>query len=336
MSVVDAPVEQEVPELEEIQARSLKQIAWARLKRDRAGMISLYVIIAVTLVAIFAPLITRALGVDPFTFDSSALSDELGGLPASWSADGTWWAKAGMSWNHLLGVEPGTGRDILARLLYGARVSLFIATTSTLIIVIIGTVVGIVSGYSRGFADQALGRLMDLVLAFPLILIALVMSQPLTDRISQTFGLGVQASRITYLILIFSLFGWPYLARIVRGQVLSLREREFVESAVSLGSGTPRILFKEILPNLWAPILVVATITLPGIIAGEAGLAFLGVGVLPPTPTWGAMLGDSTRYFKTIPTLLFIPGMALFIVVLAFNLFGDAIRDALDPKAGRV
>ena len=243
--------------------------------------------------------------------------------------------RAVLSWDHPLGVEPGTGRDVLARLLYGARVSLLIATTATFLIVVIGTFVGIVSGYSRGAVDQGLGRLMDLVIAFPLILMALALSQPLTDRLAE-LGLGVGAARITFLILVFSLFGWPYLARIVRGQVLSLREREFVESAVSLGASTPRILFKEILPNLWAPILVVATITLPGIIAGEAGLAFLGVGVLPPTPTWGDMLGESVSYRSVVPSLLFIPGMALFIVVLTFNLFGDAVRDALDPKAGRV
>ena len=312
-----------------------RQIAWSRLKRDRAGMISLAVIILIVLAALFAPLITKALGVDPFTFNRDALDDELGGLPAGWAPNAPWWDKGGLSWDHPLGVEPGTGRDILARLLYGARVSLFIATTSTFFIVLIGTVVGIVSGYSRGAVDQGLGRLMDLVIAFPLILMALALSQPISQRL-ESLGLGEGAARITFLILIFSLFGWPYLARIVRGQVLSLREREFVESAVSLGAGTPRILFKEILPNLWAPILVVATITLPGVIAGEAGLAFLGVGVLPPTPTWGDMLGESTNYRSVVPTLLFIPGMALFIVVLTFNLFGDAIRDALDPKAGRV
>ncbi len=336
MSLVDAPVEVAAPEQKDIEGRSLKAIAWSRLRKDKAGMISLVIIILVALTALFAPLITHILGISPTEFDRSVLDDELGGLPKGWAPDGNWFQKGGLSWSHPLGVDPQTGWDIMARLLYGARVSLFIASTATLLIVILGTTVGIISGYSRGFLDSALGRLMDMVIAFPLILMALALSQPLTDRIAQTFHLGVQSARVTFLILVFSLFGWPYLARIVRGQVLSLREREFVEAAVSLGSGTPRILFREILPNLWAPILVVATITLPAVIAGEAGLAFLGVGVLPPTPTWGAMLGDSTRYFQTIPTLLFIPGMALFIVVLTFNLFGDAVRDALDPRSGRV
>jgi peptide/nickel transport system permease protein len=157
----------------------------------------------------------------------------------------------------------------------------------------------------------------------------------LTQRLETTFHLGELASRVLYLILVLSFFGWPYLARIVRGQVLSLREREFVESAVSMGAGTRRILFREILPNLWAPILVYATLLLPTYIAAEATLSFLGVGLVPPTPSWGAMLADSVRYFVVDPAFLFIPGTYLFIVVLAFNLLGDAVRDALDPRAAR-
>jgi peptide/nickel transport system permease protein len=157
----------------------------------------------------------------------------------------------------------------------------------------------------------------------------------LTQRLEATFHLGSNTARVVYIILVLSFFGWPYLARIVRGQVLSLREREFVESAISMGAGTPRILFREILPNLWAPVLVYFTILLPVYIAAEATLSFLGVGLLPPTPSWGAMLADSVTYFRVAPAYLFIPGTALFIVVLAFNLLGDAVRDALDPRAGR-
>jgi peptide/nickel transport system permease protein len=176
---------------------------------------------------------------------------------------------------------------------------------------------------------------MDLILAFPLLLILLAMSPVLTQRLEQTFNMPGNVARVTYIILVLSLFGWPYLARIIRGQVLSLREREFVESAVSMGAGTPRILFREILPNLWAPILVYTSIIIPTYIAAEATLSFLGVGLLPPTPSWGAMLSDSVTFYTVDPAYLFIPGTALFIVVLAFNLLGDAIRDALDPRAGR-
>jgi peptide/nickel transport system permease protein len=199
-----------------------------------------------------------------------------------------------------------------------------------------GTVVGVIAGFSRGFLDTSLGRLMDIILAFPQLLILLALSAVLTQRLEQTFGLPPNAARVTYIILVLSVFGWPYLARIIRGQVLSLREREFVESAISMGAGTRRILFKEILPNLWAPILVYATILLPTYVAAEAALSFLGVGLVPPTPSWGAMLAESVRYFTVLPGYLFIPGTYLFIVVLSFNLLGDAVRDALDPRAGRV
>jgi peptide/nickel transport system permease protein len=176
---------------------------------------------------------------------------------------------------------------------------------------------------------------MDLILAFPFLLIVLALSGALTQRIT---SLGVpegNASRLVYLILIFSLFGWPYLARIIRGQVLSLREREFVESATAMGASGRRILFKEILPNLWAPILVYASLTLPTYIGAEAALSFLGVGILPPEPSFGAILADSVNYFKLVPSYLFIPGGILAILVVTFNLVGDGVRDALDPRAAR-
>ena len=310
----------------EIAGRSLSQIAWGRLRRDKVAMVSLIVVVLVILMAAFAPLVTKLVGVDPLSFNQKLVS-QTGGLPK-----GKW---GGISLDHPLGVEPLTGRDIFARLLYGARISLLIALSSTLLTMVIGVVMGILAGYSKGWVDTALGRLMDLILAFPLLLILLAMSPVLTQRLEATFNMPGNVARVTYIVLVLSIFGWPYLARIVRGQVLSLREREFVESAVSMGAGTPRILFKEILPNLWAPILVYASIIIPTYIAAEATLSFLGVGLLPPTPSWGAMLSDSVSFFYTVPSFLFIPGTALFIVVLAFNLLGDAIRDALDPRAGR-
>ncbi|MDQ1626498.1 MAG: peptide/nickel transport system permease protein [Actinomycetota bacterium] len=310
----------------EIAGRSLTQIAWRRLRRDKVAMTSLLVVLVIVSIAALAPVITRLVGVDPSSFNDKAVSD-AGGLPLG--------RLGGVSLAHPLGVEPGTGRDLFARLLYGSRISLLIALSATLITVTLGVSVGIVAGYSRGWLDSALGRLMDVILAFPLILILLALSNVLTQRLETTFHLGELVARVLYLILVLSLFGWPYLARIVRGQVLSLREREFVESAVSMGAGTPRILFREILPNLWAPILVYATLLLPTYIAAEAALSYLGVGLVPPTPSWGAMLADSVRYFAVDPAFLFIPGTYLFVVVLAFNLLGDAVRDALDPRAGR-
>jgi len=301
--------------------RSLRQIIWARLRRDRLAMVCLIVLIVYFGLAIVGRLIIA----DPSqTFDGSAIS-EAGGKPF-----GDW---GGISTTHPLGVEWGTGRDIMSQLVWGLGISLLIATSATAITVTIGTVVGIVAGYSGGWTDNIIGRLMDLVLAFPFLLIILALSGALTQRLTDLGVPDGNPSRILYLILVLSVFGWPYLARIVRGQVLSLREREFVESAVAMGSSKRRILFTEILPNLWAPILVYATLTLPAYIGTEAALSFLGVGVLPPETTFGRMLANSVSYFNVVPTYLFIPGTLLVILVVSFNLLGDSLRDALDPKA---
>jgi len=301
--------------------RSLRQIIWARLRRDRLAMVCLIVLIVYFGLAIVGRLIIA----DPSqTFDGSAIS-EAGGKPF-----GDW---GGISTTHPLGVEWGTGRDIMSQLVWGLGISLLIATSATAITVTIGTVVGIVAGYSGGWTDNIIGRFMDLVLAFPFLLIILALSGALTQRLTDLGVPDGNPSRILYLILVLSVFGWPYLARIVRGQVLSLREREFVESAVAMGSSKRRILFTEILPNLWAPILVYATLTLPAYIGTEAALSFLGVGVLPPETTFGRMLANSVSYFNVVPTYLFIPGTLLVILVVSFNLLGDSLRDALDPKA---
>jgi peptide/nickel transport system permease protein len=301
--------------------RSLRQIVWNRLRKDKLAMLCLGVLILYYATAIVGPFLLP----DPGQrFDPGAISD-LGGRPKlDWG---------GISPTHWLGVEWGTGRDIFGQLIYGLRISLIIASSATLLTVVFGTVIGIVAGYTGGWTDNLIGRFMDLVLAFPFLLIVLALSGALTQRLTDMGLPEGNPSRITYLILVMSVFGWPYLARIVRGQVLSLREREFVEAAVAMGSGKGRILFTEILPNLWAPILVYATLTLPAYIGFEAALSFLGVGVIPPDTTFGAMLAKSVAYFNVVPTYLFIPGTVLVILVVAFNIFGDALRDALDPKS---
>ena len=306
--------------------RSLREIVWSRLRRDRLAIVCAAILIVMYLIAFVGPLLAPLVGIDPYKFDPAAISD-FGGRPY-----GEW---GGISATHPLGVEWGSGRDIFAQLLFGLRISLFIATSATLITVALGTTLGIIAGYTGGWTDTLIGRLMDLILAFPFLLIVLALSGVLTQRLTD-LGLGEgNPSRITYLILVMSFFGWPYLARIVRGQVISLREREFVEAALAMGSSKRRILFTEILPNLWAPILVYATLTLPTYIALEATLSFLGVGVIPPDTTFGVMLAKSVNYFNVVPTYLFIPGTVLVILVVSFNLVGDALRDALDPKAIR-
>src|SRR4051812_20988465 len=319
----DAPEVAALPEQPETAGRTLRQIVWSRVRHDRIAMISLMILIFMYTVALVGPFLAGYVGIDPFKFDASAISG-IGGNPVlPWG---------GISLSHPFGVEWGTGRDIFAQLLWGLRISLLVATTATFLTVTIGTVVGIIAGYSGGWTDQIIGRFMDLVLAFPFLLIILALSNVLTLRLTE---LGVpegNPSRILYLIIVISVFGWPYLARIVRGQVLSLREREFVEASVAMGAGRRRILFTEILPNLWAPIIVYATLTLPAYIGLEAALSFLGVGVIPPDVTFGAMLANSVSYFTVVPTYLFIPGVILVIIVVSFNLVGDALRDALDPR----
>ncbi len=306
---------------EKIEGRSLGQIAWRRLKRDKVAIAGFCFLIFLILVAIFAPLIVKVLG-DPPTQFHQDLIDTAGGtlLPT-----GTF---GGMSWDHLMGVEPVNGRDIFSRVVYGSRISLLIAFFATLLSVIIGTTMGVVAGFFGGWVDNVISRLMDMFLAFPLLVFAIALAGVFPDS---AFGLRGNTLRIVLLIFIIGFFNWPYIGRIIRGQTLSLREREFVDASRSLGARRPYILFTELLPNLVAPILVYATLLIPTNILFEAALSFLGVGVRPPTPTWGGMLSDAVTFY-TSPHFMLWPGLAIFATVLAFNLFGDGLRDALDPR----
>ncbi len=305
-----------------IEGRSLGRIAWTRLKRDRVAMAGGAVVIFLILVAIFSirPFggIVGWLG-HPINQPHGDLIDaNLGGLPKG--------SFGGANRHFLLGVDPTYGRDVFSRLVYGAQISLLVAFGATLLAVVIGVVMGIVAGYFGGWLDSLISRLMDLFLAFPLLLFAIA----LIVVLPQKGGLWL---RIAILIFIIGFFSWPYIGRIVRGQTLSLREREFVEAARAMGACSPRILFKELLPNIAAPILVYATLIIPTNIVFEASLSFLGVGIPPPYPSWGSMLSDAVDYYQYDPMYMIVPGLALFVTVLAFNLFGDGLRDALDPKA---
>ncbi|MBM0238062.1 ABC transporter permease [Micromonospora sp. ATA32] len=302
-----------------IEGRSLGRIAWTRLKRDRVALAGGVTVLLLILVAILAPLINKAFGHPVNEYHQDKIDPNLGGIPPV----GTW---GGISSEFLLGVQPVTGRDLFSQIIYGAQTSLLIAFAATLLAVAIGIVVGISAGFFGGWLDSLFSRFMDLILAFPLILFAIALISVLPPT---------RAFRTLVMIVVIGGFSWPYIGRIVRGQTLSLREREFVESARSIGASNLRIIFKELLPNLAAPILVYSTLIIPTNILFEAALSFLGVGVPPPTPSWGRLLSDAVQYYEYDPIYMFVPGMAIFITVLAFNLFGDGLRDALDPKANR-
>ncbi|MFI8179382.1 ABC transporter permease [Actinacidiphila glaucinigra] len=303
-----------------IEGRSPGRIAWMRLKRDKVALAGGFVVILLILIAVLAPVLVHFLGHDPNEFHEDLIDPDLG-TPKG--------AFGGISSDFLLGVEPTNGRDVFSRIVYGARISLLVAFLAALVSVVIGSVLGAVAGYMGGWVDSAISRLMDLLLAFPQLLFTIALVSVVPDSVWGLTGSGV---RMGVLIVVIGFFGWPYIGRIVRGQTISLREREFVEAARSLGAGRLHILGRELLPNLVAPILVYTTLIIPTNILSEAALSFLGAGVKPPTPSWGKMLSDAVPIYQADPTYMVVPGVAIFITVLAFNLFGDGLRDALDPK----
>jgi peptide/nickel transport system permease protein len=282
------------------------------LLRDRVAIACLGYIGLVVVMAIAAPLITKISGWDPYEFDQSAIDPNLGGIPL-----GPW---GGISAEHWLGVEPGTGRDIFARIVYGARSSMLIAVSATFLTTVLGVVLGLLAGYFGGRIDMLISRVMEFLMAFPalIFMIAVLSALPADDR-------------QYLLVVVISVFGWPYLARIVRGQALSLKEREFVEAARASGAVRSTIVFTEILPNLRSTILVMVTMAVPGYIGTEAGLSFLGVGIVPPAPSWGQMIASSVSWYSVVPTYFLVPGTCLALLVLSFMVLGDHVHRATEP-----
>jgi peptide/nickel transport system permease protein len=310
-----------VAEVGAVAGRSPWQIAWTRLRRDRVALGGGVVVVLLVLVALTAPLIVKVLGHPPLEFHYEKIDPDLGVASGSFG---------GMSSDFLFGAEPVNGRDVFSRVIYGSRISLLIAFLATLLSAVLGTVFGVMAGYFGGWVDTLISRVMDVFLAFPILLFAIALAGVVPD---QAFGLSGDTLRITLIIFIVGFVNWPYIGRIVRGQALSLREREFVDAARSMGASSRRILVTEMLPNLVAPILVYTTLLIPTNILFEAALSFLSVGVRPPTPTWGGMLSEATHWYQIAPNFMLFPGLAIFITVLAFNLFGDGLRDALDPRS---
>ncbi|TDW24595.1 ABC transporter permease [Kribbella kalugense] len=291
-----------------IEGRSPFTLALRRLRKDKVAMISLVVIVLIVLMAIFAPVFTAITGHPPNEqYRDIGLTPD--GLPRG--PNGTFW----------LGTDD-LGRDILVRIAYGARVSLLVGVIATAITVVIGVVLGLAAGFLGGITDTILARLIDVVLSVPFLLVAIAL-------------VSVTGPSLTVTVLVIGCFSWASVARIVRGQVLSLREKEFVEAARSLGAGDGRIMYVDILPNVIAPVIVYTTLLIPVVIVTQATLSFLGLGLPPPTADWGGMISSSQNYYTTAWWFILFPGLALLITTLAFNLFGDGVRDAFDPRADR-
>lgn len=310
---------------QEIAGRSPTQIALERLRNDKVAVVCFVVVVLFVLIAIFAPWLSALFGVEQGAGVSEDTQSDT--FPAFGPPD------FGFTWRAPLGIAPGTGDDNLAEWFYGARTSLSIATVSTLAATVIGVAVGLVAGFSRGWLDKAINFVIDVFLSLPFLLVALAIAPIIVSRFGNSPG-QLKFWQFTALLIVLSVFGWMLLARLVRGEVLSLREREFVQAARVIGVPTRQILFKELLPNLIAPIIVSISLGLPAFVSAEAGLAFLGIGVVG-IPSWGQTINRAVPFFNTYPLYLFAPVVGVFLLVVALNLLGDAVRDAFDPKTRR-
>jgi ABC-type dipeptide/oligopeptide/nickel transport system permease subunit len=292
-----------------IRGRTPWQLAWARLRQDKVAIISAVIIVLIVAMALFAPVLTAWFGSDPTrTNPNTGLSPD--GLPLGPSAE------------NLLGTDQ-LGRDIFSRAVYGARVSLMVGVLSTLFATIVGVTIGLLAGYFGGWLDTVISRLIEIVLSFPYLIVALVAAA--------TIG-----PSMTMVIVVITVFSFSAMARIVRGQVISIKAKEYVEAARSLGASNLRIMAIDILPNLLAPVIVIASLLIPQAIVFESTLTFLGAGVDIRIPSWGGMLAESTEFYRVAWWYLFVPGGLLLLTTLVFNLLGDGVRDALDPRSERV
>ncbi|NUR52404.1 MAG: ABC transporter permease [Hamadaea sp.] len=302
-------------------------MALERLRKDRVAMICVGIVVFYILIAIFAPLLAKLEGQDPIANHFELVNRR------------TTFPFEGITADHWFGVEPRLGRDLFARWVYGARPSLLVATAVTIVTTIIGVIVGLVAGFFGGWIDRIISWVIDFVLSLPYLIFAIAFPAVIISVVygSTEGALPEEVARVRFisLIVVLSFFGWAGLARLIRGQVLSLREREFIAASRVLGMPTRRVLFRELLPNLVAPIVVSASLALPGYIVAEAGLTFLGVGLMEPTPSWGVTIAAARNYYDNYPIYLWVPVLGITILVLALSLLGDAIRDAFDPKTRR-
>lgn len=314
---------QEAPDVEAagVVGRTPGQLFWLRFKQDKVAIAGGIFIIFLILVAFLAPVIAdKVVHHGPNQLHQREMTDEFG-LPKGPNAQ--FWFGADT-----------LGRDVFVRTLYGLRTSLLIAIVATAIAMVIGVTLGVIAGFVGRWADTVISRIIEVILSMPLLLFAIGLASACSVADEGCFG-GLVTPGLSLVILIIALFSWTYIARIIRGLSLSIREREFIEASRSLGARSSRIMLREVLPNLIAPIVIYSTLIIPSNILFEAYLSFLGLGLPEKVPSWGGMISDATPIFDVAWWLMFFPGFALVLTTLAFNLLGDGLRDAFDPRTGR-
>jgi peptide/nickel transport system permease protein len=314
-----------------IRARGYWENVWRRFRRDKVAIGSgLYIIFLFLVAAVGAPLAAKLVGHGPndIFFPGGVDKNLLPVDPWQIVQDPV----TGKDVRFVLGGADTLGRDEFLRLLYGARASLEVAVISTINVMIIGVMLGSIAGYFRGWIDTVISRITEVTMAFPSLLFIIALAATVGPSIDDV-TLGFFGKGVITLVLVFTVFGWFYPCRIMRAQTLSLREKEYVEAARMVGASDWRIIRSHILPHLVAPIIVYSTLAVAGFILGEAGLSFLGVGIKTPTASWGSLLADASNFYTTQPWLMVWPGGAMLLTTLAFNLLGDGLRDAIDPRA---
>jgi len=328
-------------ELGAVRARGYWEQVWRRFRRDKVAIGSAIFIILLVFVAIAGgPIAERYLGHGPNDLNLPAGIHGIEALPVGPLsrvncidfAPAPENCTPGEKHLFILGADGGLGHDEFLRLLYGARVSLEVAVLATLATMFIGIILGTIAAYYRGWIDTAISRVIELTMVFPALLFIIALQATVGPRLNDV-TLGIFAPGIVTLVIVFSIFGWFYPARILRAQVLSLREKEFVEAARMIGASDARIMRSHIVPHLVAPIIVYSTLTVATYILLEAGLSFLGLGIDPRNPSWGNLLATGPTYYTTQPWLMVWPGAAILSTTLAFNLLGDGLRDAVDPRS---
>jgi peptide/nickel transport system permease protein len=315
----------------EVVARGYWEQVWRRFRRDKVAIASVvFLILLVVVVYPGAWVAEQLLGHGPNQIFPDALDDGL--LPVGPMSHVTNFDSNDRQLL-ILGADGTLGRDEFLRLLYGGRVSLQVAVISTFFVMVIGITLGSLAGYYRGWVDTIIARLTEITMAFPALLFVIALASTAGSRLNNiTFG-GLLGNGVVTLVLVFTVFGWFYPARIIRAKVFSLREKEFIEAALMTGASDARIIRSHLLPHLMAPIIVYSTLIVASYILSEAALSFLGVGIQLPTASWGNLLAEAPNYYTTVPLLMLWPGVAVVLTTLAFNLLGDGLRDAFDPRS---